>query len=251
MLYAMGIHRLPDFHDYWSQDPLLSAPGIVSGMPRSRFKVLMRNIHLNDNTQMLPRTDSRYDKLHKIRPLLDTIITNTQAAYAPHQQLLVDEAMVLFKGRSSMKQYMPQKPTKRGYKLWCLCDATNGLLYKAIVYTGATGDEGGEGGLGAKVARGLVEPLNGKGHHIYYDNFFSSVALAKEMAAKGNYTISTTRSNRRGWPASLKDVKSLQKSMERGDTRKEIVDGSVKEGQKGHSHSQLYSRTRRNHHCPS
>jgi hypothetical protein len=56
-----------------------------------------------------------------------------------------------------------------------------------------TGEEGGEGGLGAKVVRGLVEPLNGKGHHIYYDNFSSSVALAKEMAAKGNYTISTTR----------------------------------------------------------
>jgi hypothetical protein len=79
-------------------------------MPRSRFKVLMRNITLNDNTQMLPHTDSRYDKLHKIRPLLDTIINNTQAAYAPHQQLSVDEAMVLFKGRSSMRQYMPQKP---------------------------------------------------------------------------------------------------------------------------------------------
>jgi hypothetical protein len=84
MLYAMGIHRLPDVHDYWSQDPLLAVPGIVSGMPRTRFKMLMRNLHLNDNSQMLPRTDSGYDRLHKIRPLLDTIITNTQASYAPH-----------------------------------------------------------------------------------------------------------------------------------------------------------------------
>ena len=27
------------------------------------------------------------------------------------------------------------------------------------MYTGATGEEGGEGGLGAKVVRGLAEPL--------------------------------------------------------------------------------------------
>lgn len=71
-----------DVHDYWSQDPLLAVPGIVSGMPRTRFKMLMRNLHLNDNSQMLPRTDSGYDRLHKIRPLLDTIITNTQATSA-------------------------------------------------------------------------------------------------------------------------------------------------------------------------
>ena len=224
MLYAMGVHRLPDFHDYWSQDPLLSVPGIVCGMPRARFKVLMRNLHLNDNTQAPPRTDSRYDKLYKIRPLLNTIISNTQAAYDLHQQVAVDEAMVLFKGRSAMKQYMPQKPTKRGYKLWCLCDSRNGLLYQAIVYTGATNDRD-DGGLGAKVVRALVEPLNGKGHHVYYDNFFSSVALAKEQASKGNYTIATTRANRRGWPGSMKDIKTLQKGMTRGESRAEIVEG--------------------------
>jgi hypothetical protein len=58
--------------------------------------------------------------IYKIHLLLDTIIANTQVAYMPHQQVAVDKAMVLFKGRSTMKQYIPQKPTKRGYKLWCL-----------------------------------------------------------------------------------------------------------------------------------
>jgi hypothetical protein len=70
-----------------------------------------------------------------------------------------------------------------------------------------------------------VEPLNGKGHHIYYDNYFSSVSLATEQASKGNYTIATTRPNRRGWPASLKDIKTLQKVMARGDTKSEVVGG--------------------------
>ena len=77
MLYAMGIHHLPDIHDYWSTDPLLSVPGITRGMPRTRFKMLMRNLHLNDNSQLPQCGDSQYDKLYKIRPLLNTIMDNT------------------------------------------------------------------------------------------------------------------------------------------------------------------------------
>ena len=46
MLMAMGVHKLPDFHDYWNQSALLSVPGITSGIPRTRFKVLMSNLHL-------------------------------------------------------------------------------------------------------------------------------------------------------------------------------------------------------------
>ena len=77
---------------------------------------------------MIPCGNPGYDKLYKIRPLLDIVESNSQAAYSPHQQIAIDEAMVLFKGRSSMKQYMPLKPTKRGYKLWCLSDSHNGFV---------------------------------------------------------------------------------------------------------------------------
>jgi hypothetical protein len=82
------------------------------------------------------RADQGYDKLYKVRPLLEKIRHNSKACYQPHQQLAVDEAMILFKGRSVMKQYMPLKPIKRGYKMWCLCDSTNGYLYNMALYTG-------------------------------------------------------------------------------------------------------------------
>lgn len=35
-----------------------------------------------------------------------------------------------------MVQYMPLKPTKRGYKIWCRCDAKNGYLSEFSVYVG-------------------------------------------------------------------------------------------------------------------
>lgn len=173
----MGIHRLPFLHDYWSQHPLLGAPGITQIMPHDRFKEILRYLHINDNTTALPRNDANYDKLHKIRPLLNKIRDNTQSAYIPHQQLSIHEPVVLPKGRSSFKQYMPLKPTKRGYKVLCICVATNGLAYDYEVYLGAMGGNG-ETSQGEKVVLRLIDQVEGYSHQLYMDNFFSSPALS-------------------------------------------------------------------------
>ena len=54
----------------------------------------------------------------------------------PHKELAVDEAMIKFQGRSSLKQYMPLKPVKLGIKVWVLADSNNGYFSKLQVYTG-------------------------------------------------------------------------------------------------------------------
>ena len=93
--------------------------------------------------------------------------------------MAVDEAMILFKGQSSLKQYMPMKPTKRGFKEWCLCNSRNGYTYNISIYTGkVTRTDEVEDGLGARVVKSMVGPIYDKGHHVYMDNFFSSVTLA-------------------------------------------------------------------------
>lgn len=42
--------------------------------------------------------------------------------------------MILFKGRSSIKQYMPMKPIKRGYKVWVQADES-GYICEFQIYT--------------------------------------------------------------------------------------------------------------------
>ena len=67
--------------------------------------------------------DANCDRLFKIRPLLDHLLPIYQQL--PQQQVLcIDEQMVPFKGRSVLKQYLPMKPHKWGYKLFVLCDNT-------------------------------------------------------------------------------------------------------------------------------
>ena len=150
-----------------------------------------------------------------------------EECYNPHQEVAIDEAMVGFKGRSSIKQYMPMKPTKRGFKIWCLCDSSNGYTYRIMVYTGAS-TEKESGGLGPAVVLKLANPLLDKSHFLYYDNYFSSIDLAKTLLSRKTYTIAITRSNRKKWPQELKDVKTMSKRLTRGEHCSKIVeDGKV------------------------
>ena len=108
-------------------------------MSGRRFELILKFLHLN-NGQEQPSTNSvNYDKLYKLRPVLDKIIKNFKQAYIPNQQLSVDESMIGFKGRLSWVQYMPKKPTKWGMKAWVLADSTNGYAYNWKLYTGKEG----------------------------------------------------------------------------------------------------------------
>jgi hypothetical protein len=60
--------------------------------------------------------------------------------YQAHHELSIDEAMLAFKGRLGLKQYIQGGG---GVKLWSLCDSHTGFMMKWNVYTGA-----GEGTVG-------------------------------------------------------------------------------------------------------
>ena len=223
---AMGVHKLPSVEDYWSQHPLLGAPDISRGIPIRRFKALQSCLHLNDNTTVRKRGEPGYDKLHKIRPLMESIRENCQRCYSLHREVSVDEAMVGFKGRSSMKQYCPMKPTKRGYKVWALSGAHTGYMYNFAVYCGATPGVT-EHGLGASVVRTMTEPVLEKGHFLFFDNYFSTVPLAQFLRTKNTYCVATARIDRTAWPTNLKNKKTLKQHLKKGDHRSQIVSPGV------------------------
>ena len=71
----------------------------------------------------------------------------------PGENVSVDEAMIKFQGRSSLKQYMPMKPTKRGIKVWVLADEY-AFFSRLEIYTGKKDDV--EHSLGARVVKNLT-----------------------------------------------------------------------------------------------
>ena len=70
-------------------------------------------------------------------------------------------------------------------------------------------------GLGHHVIMKVGQRFLERGHHLFFDNYFSSIKLAQDLEEKGTYTTSTIRSNRKGW---LKDFSSaMMKKMKVGD----------------------------------
>ena len=113
----MEIAHLPALDDYWSTDPTLHYSPIADRISRDRFREISRYLHFANNTTLPARGSPGYDRLGKVRPVIDELSKRFTDLYKPHKEVAVDEAMIKFTGRSSVKQYMPMKPIKRGIKV--------------------------------------------------------------------------------------------------------------------------------------
>ena len=202
-MILMGLVKLPSIADYWKKDMIYHYLPIASRISRDRFIDLNRYLHFVDNSTLSPPHTPGYNKLGKVEPIIAMLRGQLAAIWNPGKHLSIDEAMIPFKGRSGLKQYMPNKPIKRGIKVWMRADADNGFVSDFQVYTGKKGDAA-EKGLGSKVVKSLSEKLYGSYRHMYFDNFFASVDLALDLFISGLYSCGTLRTNRKGFPSALK-----------------------------------------------
>lgn len=112
----MGITKKPSLENNWRSSEQLRDPYISSLLSLKGFQWLLSNLHSNDNLQMPRYGSPSFDKLFKIRPYLNFLSNIFLQCYKPTRYISVDEIMVKFKGRSTLKQYMPMTPIKRGFK---------------------------------------------------------------------------------------------------------------------------------------
>ena len=157
VMILMGIVHLPSIYDYWKKDEIFHYSPVASRISRDRFFELHRYLHFTDNSLLSPPGSPGYDKLGKVKPIVDRLSKVFRDVYCPQKNVSVDEAMIPFKGRSTLKQYMPFKPVKRGIKVWAMSDAGNGYVCEFEVYTGKKRN-GVEKNLGANVVKTLMTP---------------------------------------------------------------------------------------------
>ena len=108
---------------------------------------------ISSNSTLSPPGSPDYDQLGKVRPVAEFLSDQVAAVYELGRDISIDETMIPFKGRSSLKQYMPLKPV-RGIEVWARAEASSGYVSAFQVYTGKQGDTT-ETGLGANLSRPL------------------------------------------------------------------------------------------------
>lgn len=198
VLFYMTYYKLPNARDYWSANNHRSVHIIQSQMPMKRFEKIRELLHFNDKSQMPDRNDPNRDRLYLIRPVIDTL-NRTFSTVPKLDRLSVDEQMCSTKMGSYMKQYLPNKPKKWGFKLFVLCD-TMGYAYKFEVYSGATENLAtGEPDLQSSaniVVRLLREVPRYQNFVVYFDNFYTTVPLVVYLRTQGILAVGTIRRNR-------------------------------------------------------
>ena len=111
----------------------------------------------------------------------------------------IDESMISFKGHHKLKQYLPNKPTKWGFKVFLLCDPFQGYVYKFNFFKGGTDY------YPYNITMELVTGLEHLNIHLTVDNWYSSVKLIEDLLViKGITTTCTMKKNATGMPTDFK-----------------------------------------------
>ena len=110
-----------------------------------------------------------------------------------------------------MKQYLPKKPIKRGFKVWVRAESSTGYFSDFEVYTGKSTDapsaNESELGLGEKVVLKLASSLSHQHYyHLFFDNYFSTCKLAQILLSQNMYCCGTARADRRDFPKALRGL---------------------------------------------
>lgn len=172
-------------------------------MSRNRFEILMRCICFYGSA------DNNTSILHKIDQVLQHLLLNIKEIYAPSQNLSLDEVLLLWRGRLSFRQYIPNKEAKYGIKFYEL-STPDGFVLNILIYCGKSTVDGSAGHVQAVISK-LMEDYLKEGRSLFVDNFYTSIPLCVYLLENRTHVVGTLRVNRKNLP-----VKVVKAKLKRG-----------------------------------
>ena len=100
-------------------------------MSLDRYNALMAILHVVD-----PAAENPGDKLRKGDTFINYFKSRCLSLYQPRQNVGIGERVVKSRHKSGIRQYIKDRPSKWGIKLWVLADSSNGYTVDFNVYIG-------------------------------------------------------------------------------------------------------------------
>ncbi|CAK9809131.1 Chimeric ERCC6-PGBD3 protein [Anthophora quadrimaculata] len=104
VLLIMSYNRVPQMAHYWSLNCSLRNAAIQKAMSRDRFLFFISKLYFN-----CPEKPADASKLYYIEAVVSCLKCTFLKCFTDSTRQSIDESMVKFKGRSSLKQYQPIK----------------------------------------------------------------------------------------------------------------------------------------------
>ena len=189
-LYIMGIVRFPCYRMYWSANSrIFTNQGVRDLFTFQRFQDIFSSLCFYSSDSY-----NANDKLYKIRPVITSMLSNSQTHYIPKKVLAVDESMISFSGRHKLIQFMPLKPIKVGFKAFLLCETESSYVISWKLYTNS--NTASDFGKTYDTVRSLVDGIEGEGYILYMDRYYISPQLLLTLKELDIGACSTIKLNR-------------------------------------------------------
>jgi hypothetical protein len=227
----MGIHKLPAVGQYWGSGELHNNI-IKTIMPKNYFYLLTKALHfpekektedlekeIGDNDPEVEENsyeesdkiieNIKVDPRHKIQLYLEKLSKNFQKYYVLGKNVTIDESLLHFNGKNTMKYYIPMKPHKWGFKIHLLCDSDTNYLYNMLFDPGKIGKDfiyyEDNSSLAESIVLRLLSCLNDKRQrNVFFDGWYSSISLMKKLTKMGYLNTTILRNNSKDLPQKIK-----------------------------------------------
>ncbi|KAK2577751.1 hypothetical protein KPH14_012778 [Odynerus spinipes] len=211
IIIHMSIVHLPKLSMYWNTTPMYNFVLIRQITSKRKFFRILRFLYFIGEDQ----NNNDNVKIQKIQPVIDILVHRFQNAYRPRRHIVVDESLLLWKGRLSFKQYINTKSARFGLKSFILAESETGYVYNLKLYDGRISNDGQCSLLGksGSIVLNLSRNLLNEGRIIYLDNWYTSPALFEKLYKYKTHVCGTVRVNRKGLPCDekVKKIKNLNK----------------------------------------
>jgi hypothetical protein len=207
--------------DIWSNNPITRNEFIALRFPRKLFEKIKGALYWVENRRF-SKEEKQNNKSYKIKTLLSKICANSSKIRTLPEIVSIDESMIPYKGKTSrIRQYITNKPTRWGFKLWMLSDMT-GYCYNSLIYEGVkyvNGKKVTTQRLGKDVVFDLMSNYLGRKHIVITDNFYTSVKLAEGLLEKDTYLVGQIKVNAKGTNSEWKKEKKKELKSNKGNCK--------------------------------
>ena len=199
----MSMNEKCDMKKYFSRKWMDKMPFFVDVFSRDRFFQLYWMLHLQQSIGQGFREDT-------VKNLMDHINLKCQECFVPGENISVDESTIGFKGRVLWKCYNPNELTKRGLRLYTMCDSASAYIMAFVPYFGkfttdslVRPDLPFTSRIVLELCNMLSSSVSGTGFHTFTNRFYTSPSLCEELRKMSYHLTGTVMPTRKGMPLDI------------------------------------------------